>query len=190
MSSTEVVTTENEQSISQRALAGVAGLANMLPGFEVAKQVTRRVLKQEDGIPFFIRIDGEIYEGEALEKQRGKDPAMAPARLCHVLNLATKENMLLVANTVLEGELDRNYPDGAYVGKYFAMRRYPGPVKANGREYKVYEILELTPQADAPHGASATIVADGSDPVNRKGNKPGTRSKVEAPAIDAETAAE
>jgi hypothetical protein len=172
--SNEIAATE--QSLSARAVANISAPSLAIPGFTVAKQVTRNVLKQVDDKWLAWQSEGEIYEGEALEKERGKEPEMAPAHLMHVINLETREKMVLVMNTVLQGELERAYPDGSYVGKYFASRRRAA---AEGKRYKVYDLMELHPAEDAPNGVTAEFVADGENPVNRKGNKPGTRKAVD-----------
>lgn len=140
----------------------LAGLA----GFKVAKQVTRTVLQQGND-PFAVTFERPAYEGQELKAGRGSGAQMQPARLADVINLVTGELQTLIMNTVLEGELDRAYPNNAYVGRSFLIRGYK-PVDSEGKErrYRVYQIAELEREAEV---VTATPVADANGPVNRYG---------------------
>lgn len=171
-------------TISERAVAAMntpAKAADILAtiGAKVVKQVTRTVLQQSENMPFAIMFESAAAESMVPEAARGGAQKMAPARVCDVVNLVTGEKQLLIMNTALEGDLDRNYADNGYVGKQFLIRSHfpndgvnpDGSVKK--RRYKVYEIVEIEMEvADAASVEPVAKVADGTDPVNRKGEKP------------------
>jgi hypothetical protein len=142
--------------------------------FKVKKQVTRTVLRQEDFVPYAVTFQSIAVQGEVMEAGRGGKPKMEPARVADILNLETGELQIIIMNTVLEGELAREYGDD-YAGRSFTFRRSPGPDRKDGRGYKVYEIAEI--EIDGGEVIGGEIVSDASDPVNRKGNEPGKRAK-------------
>lgn len=134
--------------IATRALTGMVGqtfnLAGM--GFKIKEQVSVPVLKQRDGETIFVRFDGPVYQGEELKNSRGAGPKMAPARLAKVFNYASKMANVIIVNTVLEGELVKNYPENKYVGKSFAITMNAAE---EGRRYKTFSLFEIEPEADA-----------------------------------------
>lgn len=109
--------------------------------YEVAVIVTRSVLRQELKVPFFVEFESAIYEAPPLEQAT----KMAPPMIADVINLQTGECQILICNTVLEREIERNYPNGSYVGKRFAMCGYMAGRESN--DYRVYNIVELVPKA-------------------------------------------
>lgn len=182
---TQIETVGDQARAAAKAIAPVAARPEPVRtddflaalGATIVKQVTRTVLQQNDGIVLAVEFESAAIESEIAEQARGKGTKMAPARTCDVINLRTGEKQLLIMNTVLEGELDKHYPKQGYVGKQFAFRSYfpQDGVKEDGspkyRNYKLYNIVEIQMKANgAPEGVE--VVADGSDPVNRKGGKP------------------
>lgn len=161
----ENVTTMTAAPVAQSLSSLAAALGNK---YKIKKQVTRTVLQQKDGVPFAVTIQTEIYQGQELGQGRGGAPKMQPARLIEVLNLESGELQLLIANTVLEGELIRAYPELGYVGKSFLIRPKAGGDNSEGKKrlYKVYEIAELEIEGET---VSGEIIATGENPVNRAG---------------------
>jgi hypothetical protein len=156
-------------TVSQRASAMTVPSA-----FTVVKQVTRSVLKQIDGQPFYVMFQGAPYEGEEIKTGRGGAPKMAPARLADVVDLETGELSLLIMNAVLESELNRAYPPiktagdegpGAcgFLGKGFAILRGDHPEKTDtDKRYKLYRILEIAPKEGGKWGSAGAPVIDGT----------------------------
>lgn len=154
------------------------------------KQITRTVLQQVEGKPFAVTFEGAAYDGEELAPGKGSGVKMQPARIAHVLNLETGEKQALIMNTVLEGELMRNYgqnwdkskqgsvgakgedASGAYVGKSFIICGVkPTDAEGKAKRYRVYQIAEITLQGGnaAENVVAADVVATGEDPVARDG---------------------
>jgi hypothetical protein len=129
-------------SVIPSALGDLSGMADILKAAGVdivgAKSVTRQLLKQADGVPFAVRITSHIYRGQEAKKKRG-GTEMAPANLCHVVNMTTGEDQSIIVNTVLHSELCRAFPGHGYVGKYFVIKR----VAVDGKRYKGYVIQEF-----------------------------------------------
>lgn len=187
---TETIDTHTGEILSGTALAAshapVNPLAALLAkvGATGIKQVTRSVLQQVDGVPIAVTFEGAAYEGEELQAGKGSGTKMAPARLANIINLETGEKQSLIMNTVLEGELVRNFgkpvggnekgegATGAYVGRSFVIGSQK-PVGADGKEkrYRVYQIAELEFEgaASAENVKSAEVVATGEEPVSRDG---------------------
>lgn len=165
-------------SLSSRALA------TMIPeGYEVDRVITRAVLQQIDGEPFSVKFETRAIEGQELKPQ-GRGTKMAPARVCDVLKLPSKEPCILIMNTVLESELDRAFPDGTYVGHSFAILRGAHP-DANDvdKRYKLYRILELKEKASGGLESAGKGVIDATTKeavdrakANQQQSKAGLRS--------------
>lgn len=105
--------------------------------YEVVSDVTLPVLKQEDNVPMFIKLDSPVYKGEAMNDKDGK--ALEPADLSKATNLETGEIGVVVMNTVLKSAIEKAYPDNTFVGKCFRLERAPVPNK----RYKAYKIQEI-----------------------------------------------
>lgn len=109
----------------------------------IKRQVTRDVLVQRDNETIFVRFEAPIYEGKKIEGGAQKD--MAAARLGNVLNIVNGMQQVIIVNTVLEKNLDENYPDDAYVGRSFGITMMG---KKDGKRYKTFTIFEV--EATAP----------------------------------------
>lgn len=162
------------------------------------KQITRTVLQQRDGVPFAVRFEGGAYQGEELQNGRGNGVKMAPARMANVVNLATGEKQVLIMNTVLEGELVRNFGktklngkdpaegdataidkakgmtlSGSYIGRSFVIgSQVPADAEGKRKNYRVYQIAELEFDGEgetAENVVATETVATGADPVARDG---------------------
>jgi len=151
------------------------GAALTLPDgskFRVAKQVTRSVLRQETDVPFYVEIQSSIRpSGIDPEYSKFKDKVTGEANLpdvCDVLNLATGELQVLIVNTVLGSELNRNYPDDAYVGRSFGALRTKSELD---KRYFAYKVIELERVTDG-HGKTVAvekknIIDNGNEAVDR-----------------------
>jgi hypothetical protein len=106
--------------------------------YKIAKQVTRTVLHQHDGEPFYIQFQSSIRRSTV--EPAGDKADMAPPNIADVLNLETGEMQILVMNTVLESELQRAYPNDDYVGRMFGVKRGKSELD---KRYKVYTIIEI-----------------------------------------------
>jgi hypothetical protein len=128
--------------------------ADLMSRYEIAKQVTRQVLRQEDGKPFYVEFESAVYKGEELVPSRGGAAKMAAADLANVIDLLTGELCVLIVNAVLKSELERHYPGEGYIGRKFAIRR-ANPGGDTDKRYKVYQIIELREKGSAHEGVKA-----------------------------------
>lgn len=128
--------------------------------FEVVRHVTREQLKPVEGVPFFVEIEGIIKDApqdteEQIKRRAKKDkdgnliaPAPVsdrkPPRLVDIINLETGQVMNMIAPAVLEGELEKTYPNDSYVGKTFRMVRLPMKKKGStGEGYSLWSVQEI-----------------------------------------------
>lgn len=106
--------------------------------FDVVKNVTLPLLKQQDDTTVYIQITGEIFTGKEM-KGSGDKQKMEPADLMNIVDLETGEEMQMIANAVLKSTLEEEYPEAAYVGKQFAITRN----SVEGKRYKTYKVQEI-----------------------------------------------
>jgi hypothetical protein len=170
MPGNEIVTTESN-AVAPASMSGSLTdqlLASL--GAKLVKQVTRTVLQQKDGVPFAVHFESAAIESEVTQETKGGKPKMAPARVCDVVDIADGSKKILIMNTVLEGELSRAYPELSYVGKQFLLRSH-FPVGSDGKakNYKVYEIIEISVDYLSGKVQGESVVADGTEPVGRNG---------------------
>ena len=99
------------------------------------KTVTVPVFKFQPDVPAYIRIEDAIYVGKKVEEKK------EPARLCHIVNLETGEENLMIVGKVLEGTLNEMYPDNSYVGKSFEVLNHG--IRGD-KKYNTYSISEVS----------------------------------------------
>lgn len=119
-------------------------------GLQPIKSVTLPTLpKMKPGDVVALLILGEMHDSNFIEK--GAEKA---ATICNVANMETGEEYTYVVPTVVEKNLREQYPEKAYVGKSFLIRR--GEQKENKR-YVLYTIREVAGKpgtTDAPRAAA------------------------------------
>jgi hypothetical protein len=144
--------------------------------FEIAKHVTLPQLKlNEAGEPNFIKFESTIAVAKDLQSDKGgrapkpkagetKEDAekrmMAPPDVAEVVNLATGELGMLIVNAVLKSNLTEKYPNDAYVGKMFQIRKFKPEAK---KRYFTFEILEIRPK-----GGASSAPATGAKTANNR----------------------
>lgn len=155
--------------------------------FKVIKHVTLPTLKQETGVPLFLRIEDKIYKAKELTATRQRKSAdgsvtpMAPPELVTVFNHADQHTYTLIANSVLAENLRDMYPEDGYVGKTFRIVRNQMAGSA-GRKYATYDITEgsvsateapaAQPAAPAPTPAAAPTPISAGKPAEQTAKKP------------------
>src|SRR5271166_264480 len=140
--------------------------------FRVAKQVTRTLLQQQNEIPFYVEITSPIHLSTIdpeYAKFKNKDTGEASVPdVCNVTNLETGELQVLMVNTVLGSELNRNYPDDGYVGRSFGVLRTKSAVD---KRYFTYKIIELERVMDAGGHTTAVekknVIDNGEEAVDK-----------------------
>jgi len=105
----------------------------------IKKQITFQLLKLVDGATVHVEITKSMWTGKEIAGGAGK-AKMDAARLVRVINLETGEEMEMIINKVLEEIFGEEYPDNAYVGKWFGITKH---AKADGKEYNTFTLVEL-----------------------------------------------
>jgi hypothetical protein len=102
--------------------------------FAVKKVITRPVLKLVVDKPVAFRVDTPLEVGKVVEGDK------KPADVFFVTNIVNGQECTVVVPAVLKAELEENYPDNSYVGKYFGIVKRE---KVEGKRYHNYDIVEL-----------------------------------------------
>lgn len=103
---------------------------------KIIKNVTLPVLKlTADGKPRYFKLTGPMHLGKKIDDQK------EAATICTATDCVTGELGQIVCPTVMQKELNENYPKDAYVGKFFELILTRVPEKK-------YNIVSLTEIAD------------------------------------------
>lgn len=120
-----------------------------MSSFRVVKHVTRPLLKITDNKQYYIMFENPLKQAEQVKNPKtGADGNVVPPPfIIDVLNLEDGISMQMVANEVLKSELEKQYPDATYVGKYFEIVKN---TRAEGKRYNTFGITELELVNDEP----------------------------------------
>jgi hypothetical protein len=131
--------TKANETAAAETKATTAPAIKGLPGFRVARNVTLPLSKWKNEQPKFLLIESAIFQGKEIAQKDGQ-PEEKPADLLNCIDLETGEQAQIIVGTVLKGTLQDEYPDNAYVGKYFSITQLRDP----GKKYNTYSVQELT----------------------------------------------
>jgi hypothetical protein len=139
---------EQTRSLSAQASAGLSfgGVS-----FTKAKAITLPTMKQKSGEEVFFRIDAPIAYEEKTEEQLAKEnkkydpenPETIP--VLTVTCLRTEEQFKYVGNAIFVRELERQYPEQGYVGRFFGVKKLEA---REGKRYKDLQVIELIPETE------------------------------------------
>lgn len=122
--------------------------------FKVAKRVTHAQIKLRPGTDYAFRIDSALYRGKEEKPQVKTDgEPLAPRQppwLVQVTMIDSGEEGVIVMPTIAVTELNDNYPEESYVGKFFNLRVLGKKQGRGGNNYNEIELLELEPDEDVP----------------------------------------
>jgi hypothetical protein len=116
--------------------------------YEIANQVTRPVLQQEDNTPYYIRFDGPIFRSETTPAEKAKEAEgkdfKRPPHVAPIANLETGQLQTLVCNAILASEILEKYPNEKYVGLAFRIisKKIAKPGD-NLKTIRLYDIVEI-----------------------------------------------
>jgi hypothetical protein len=111
------------------------------PRFKRTAAIVVPQLKMELEKSYFLNIKTPVEMGKHIEGQTDKDgKKKEPPMLARVIDLTTGEELDLIFNTVLLGNLNEAYPDNGYVGKSFEIIKHD---KAEGKDYNTFGIFEV-----------------------------------------------
>lgn len=107
--------------------------------FEKVKTITLPLVKF--GVaPKFVEITSLIYTGEKISGGTAAQQAMEPPDMAHCIDLETGEEGLMMLGKVLKSEIEKAYPEGAYVGKCFSIAKKNAP---EGKKYALWQLDEI-----------------------------------------------
>lgn len=113
--------------------------AGLPAGFKLKRLVTvpSLVLKTVNEIRY-LRIDSEMRISKVEDK---KQPKREPATICDATDMATGQVYIWLLPSVVKENLQRDYPDGSYVGKVFAVCN--NGKRTESQRYNDFSIAEL-----------------------------------------------
>lgn len=108
-----------------------------LSQFEVKREVAVPQLSvQGDNVQLAVRIVS-LMSG----KPNAKGHTVYSVKVQDLLDDSVEKAMVVPA--IVQSELDRTYPDGSYLGKFFALSKLG---KAAGKNYNNWDIKEIGPK--------------------------------------------
>lgn len=105
----------------------------------IKKNLTPPVLKLDEDITRYIKIDGPMHLGRDVKAKEG-EKQKEPAQIIDCTNMESGEVCQIIASAIIRSTLDENYPGQSYVGKAFAITKRG---RQPGKQYNKFEILEI-----------------------------------------------
>lgn len=127
-------TKKAEAQATEQTQAVVAPLT-----FARKKAVIVPVLKLVIDQPVYVKATAPMFVGKEI-KGEGDKAKMEPAIILPVINLQTGEEMQMIANKVMQANLDEVYPNAGYVGKGFEVTKHE---KRDGKRYNDFSLFEI-----------------------------------------------
>lgn len=112
--------------------------------FKPTKYVSVPMLEVPPGQDFYARFVDKMRVLPPLKNDKGEVIASKYKgdHCASTIEAPDGQVRLFTWNTVFRSEMDRAYPDGAYVGKWFHITRLP--IK-RGKDYATFAIAEVEP---------------------------------------------
>lgn len=116
---------------------------------KIKRAITTPILKLENNVPVYIKIQGEIFKGKGLDGREA--PNMVRA-----INLCTGELCEVILPTIAYNELTDNYP--TVDGKCFALAKRA----LDGKKYNAVDLAEIEDPAAGAETAEQAAAANRS----------------------------
>ena len=121
-----------------------------MDGFEIARHVSVPMLEVPAGMSFIAQLADAV---RVLPKIEGVRSKMKGDHFASTIIAPNGEARLLTWSAVFKSEMEKFYPEGEYVGKWFRITKIdPKP----GKDYWTFAIQELRVR-------NATIEAEAAD---------------------------
>jgi hypothetical protein len=142
MSSKKKTASRNTSAANKEAAPPVAMNVKLPEGFKVKRQVTlpSLALKQVN-VSRVLRINDEMRISKIQDKPDAQGKKREPATICTVTDLETGVLYTLIVPAVVKANLERDYPDGKYVGLAFQITNMGK--RSESQRYNDYQILEV-----------------------------------------------
>lgn len=116
---------------------------------EVVKIVTMPLLKLKQNEPVYVKFLDKTFVGKELKNEpkvdaNGKPTVRKePPVMAHIIDLSTGEQADIMLGKVLQGILDDDYPQHAYVSKCFMIELKEQKRGRSGGNYNTYSVAEI-----------------------------------------------
>jgi hypothetical protein len=118
----------------------VAGVVPQGGKFARKSAVTLPTFKMLEGGSYYFQFMNPIRTETSQQKDENGKMVDKPIDIAQVVNVETGELGQIVVGSVLKSNLEKAYPNGAYVGKAFEIVKQKGKEGKRYRTYTVYEI--------------------------------------------------
>jgi hypothetical protein len=99
--------------------------------------ITKPLFKALNNVTNYFKIDGAMFIGKEI-KEAGATKK-EPATLMFVTDLSNGQQGQYIVGSVLKSILNEEYPENAYVGLSFAIKKHTIP----GKQYNGYDLAEI-----------------------------------------------
>ena len=89
--------------------------------FKVKKLITVPQLKMDQHAPVYVKITSKIETSDVIQEGR------KPAEVCDVIDLSTGQEHRLIIASVIMANMEKSYPNDAYVNKSFMFEKLDKP---------------------------------------------------------------
>ena len=124
---------------------GVGGAMQTMNGFgqidrsnlKIKSYVSTPMIEVPEGVSFIAQM---VDACRPLPPLEGVKPKYTTPHFASTIKAPNGEVRLITWTAVLKSEIERAYPDGSYVGKWFQITKLP---KKKGKDYSAYAIAEV-----------------------------------------------
>lgn len=115
-----------------------------LPAGIVVKRVVtlQSLVMKADSEPRALTIHSAIRVSTVIKKPKAGETAEKPANVCDVTDMETGEAFIFLVPSVVQSNLERDYPEEGYVGKSFYIRN--DGKRNTSQRYFDFTIVEVT----------------------------------------------
>jgi hypothetical protein len=115
--------------------------ATTLPTVKVKRQITVPTLTWPENTSIIFKAVGKIHQGKELKNTRGGKANFGAAEILHI-QAPNGALRAIVIGAVLKSELQDNYPNDSYEGKWFRAHKF-APNAAKEQRYATYMVEEI-----------------------------------------------
>lgn len=116
--------------------------------FEVVRHVSVPMLEVPAGAMFIARM---VDKMRVLKPLDGVKPEFPGDHIASTIEATTGAVRLFTWSSVFKSEMERDYPNDSYVGKWFQITKLP---KKRGKRYFAFAISEVKPKGGTIEGTA------------------------------------
>ena len=136
------ITSTEQTAATEEQTPAASGKVLNKGGFKFKKlaAITRQHIKMEADKPLYIKITAPMVQTEKHIKDKSDKEAPIVA---DCTNLLTGEESQIICPEVLKSELNKHFPENAYINKCFEITKFE---KESGKQYSKFTIVLIEPE--------------------------------------------